>query len=291
MATTIILAALVSTLSTLAAPPTEPSWSETDSRTIEDVRAGRPLVTYVVVPLCSNTQINCGSAIAGRPGDLAHNIYWGAIFGARRFLDRKASPWSRVDVATANGPMLEQVSFRRSVDGVRWGLPNSTVEQIVVLQAVHGDSINQGVEQFWRVATEGGVVKFQDGGRAREARIHVVGYAGHNRLMDGVRLPPAPDPARRAPIAAFVLACHSEPYFGRALRAAGVQVLLTTRALMAPEGYLIDAVVRTVGDNRGVRTVRSAAIEASVRWQGIERKDASWIFAPPALDHRSIEAK
>src|SRR6185436_197968 len=50
-----------------------------------------PLVVYVVVPLCSNQQIDCGSVIAGRPGDLAHNVYWGAVFGDRRFLARKGS--------------------------------------------------------------------------------------------------------------------------------------------------------------------------------------------------------
>jgi len=278
-----VLGAFVTALSILAAPPTDPPWSESAVQTLGDLRAGRPLVTYVVVPLCSNSQINCGSAIAGRAGDLAHNLYWGAIFGARRFLDRKASPWSRVEVAPGADPILEQATFRRSINGARWGMPNAAIEQIVVLQAVHGDRINEGVEHFWKIATEGGIARFQDAGQTRQERIHVVGYAGHNRLMDGVRLPPVPDPAHRAPISAFVLACNSEPYFGPSLRSAGVQVLLTTRALMAPEGYLVDAVARTVGDNLGMRSIRTAAIDASVHWQGIERKDASWVFAVPSV--------
>src|SRR6185437_4112950 len=83
--------------------------------------AGRPLVVYVVVPLCSNAQIDCGSSIAGRPTDLAHNIYWGAIFGARRFLERKGSGWERVDVAAEDGARLERAVFRMRVPGTPWG--------------------------------------------------------------------------------------------------------------------------------------------------------------------------
>ncbi|MBI5534501.1 MAG: hypothetical protein HY898_17380 [Deltaproteobacteria bacterium] len=280
MVATSLLSAFIVAISTLGAPPPpDPSWSAADAQIAADVRAGRPLVTYVVVPLCSNTQIDCGSVVAGRAGDPGHNIYWGAVFGARRFLDHKPGPWTRVDLQTSTGPILEQATYRRTISGSRWGLTSGNVEQIVVLQAVHGDQINDAVEHFWKVATEGGVIRFQDSGRVRSERIHVAGYVGHNRLMGGMNLPPPPDAAHRAPIHAFVLACYSESYFGPSLRAAGVRVLLTTRALMAPEGYLVDAVLRTVGDNGAVKGIRASAIDASVQWQKIARNDAAWIFA------------
>ena len=54
------------------------SWNGGDLR--RDVAAGKPLVVHVTVALCSNDQVDCGSGVAGRPGDLAHNLYWGAIF-------------------------------------------------------------------------------------------------------------------------------------------------------------------------------------------------------------------
>src|SRR5215468_7908259 len=71
------------------------------------VRALKPLVVYVVVPLCSNAQIDCGSPVAGRPGDLEHNVYWGAVFGARRFFERRGSGWERVEVARGDRVFLE----------------------------------------------------------------------------------------------------------------------------------------------------------------------------------------
>ena len=49
------------------------------------------LTVHVLVPLCDNDQIDCGSTRAGDPDDLGHNLYWGAVFGHKRFFSRKAS--------------------------------------------------------------------------------------------------------------------------------------------------------------------------------------------------------
>jgi hypothetical protein len=258
--------------SSLVAPPLS---AEPRSVAIE-VRAGKPLVVYVVVPLCSNDQIDCGSAIAGRPADLEHNVYWGAAFGARRFLERKNSGWERVDVARGDKVFLERAVFRRFVRGEPWGRAEP-VEELVVLQAVHGDAIDQAVDHLWRVATEGGAVRFRDGDREREERASVVGYAGHNRLMDGKKLPEAR--AQGAPVPAFVLACKSEPYFGGALERAGSRPLVMTSTLMAPEGYLIDAIAEGIGANEGPAQLRRRAVAAYAKWQKLTPKQAGSVFA------------
>lgn len=238
---------------------------------------GEPLVVYVVVPLCSNAQIDCGSSIAGRPGDLAHNVYWGAVFGARRFLTRKGSGWEQVEVTRRDAVFLERVVLRRHVPGAPWGR-EAPVEQLLVLQAVHGDAIDQAVDHWWSVATRGGSVAFQDGGRARSARIGAVGYAGHNRLMDGKTLPPAPA-TRRAPVPSFVLACRSEPYFAPSLEQAGSRPLVTTSTLMAPEGYLVDAIARGLGENAGPAELRRRAVAAYAKWQKLTPRQAGSVFA------------
>jgi hypothetical protein len=241
------------------------------------LRPGEPLVVYVVVPLCSNEQINCGSSIAGRAGDLAHNVYWGAVFGARRFLERKGSGWERVEVTRGDRVLLERAIFRRVVPGAPWGRADP-VEELVVLQAVHGDAIDRAVDHWWGLATRGGSVAFQDGERARTVRISTVGYAGHNRLMDGKTLPPAPK-GGRAPVPSFVLACKSEPYFGEALEKAGSRPLVTTSTLMAPEGYLVDAIARGLGENLGPAELRRRAVAAYAKWQKLTPKQAGSVFA------------
>jgi hypothetical protein len=252
----------------LAAPPPGPPLA---------VPAGEPLVVYVVVPLCSNAQIHCGSSIAGRPGDLEHNVYWGAVFGARRFLERKGSGWERVEVERNQGVFLERAIFRRLVPGAPWGRADP-VEELVVLQAIHGDAIDGAVAHWWDVATQGGNIAFQDGGRARTVKIGVVGYAGHNRLMDGKKLPPVGG-GPRAPVPSFVLACESEPYFGAALEKAGSRPLVTTSTLMAPEGYLIDALAQGLGENLGPADLRRRAVAAYAKWQKLTPKQAGSVFA------------
>ncbi len=274
--------ALLGLLVALSSPPVSadplPGWGDS-GEVRQDVQAGKPLVLYVVVPLCDNDQINCGDRRAGLPDDLEHNLYWGAVFGARRFFDRAHSPWQRLGASTREGPMPERIAYRRMVPGAAWGLGDRTVEQIVVLQAFRGDAIDQAVDHFFTVATTGGQVAIP-GETPRAETIHAVLYAGHNRLMDGKALPEAPEGAHG--IASVVLACRSEPYWGPALRAAGSRVLLTTRDLMAPEGYLIDAVARSLATNASMVSVRAAAIASGTTWWRLTPAQVGWIFQPPS---------
>lgn len=257
-------------------PPTAPPPPRAASPVEDAVRAGRPLVLHVVVPLCSNQQINCGSSVAGRADDLNHNLYWGAAFGARRFFERKNSGWTMVEVTHPGGVVLERAIFRRMAQGNPWNT-SGPVEEIVALEAIHGDAIDAAIDHLWHLATEGGRLRFQDGGKTRTESITVVGYAGHNRLMDGKALPLAP--ARPAPIPSFVLACASEPYFGRALSAAGSTPLVMTTTLMAPEGYLIEAIARGLGENLSASQLRARAVLAYATWQKLTPQQAGAIFA------------
>lgn len=266
--------------STPPAPPAAGApWSAASPEVVERVRATKTLVVQVVVPLCSDQQIHCGGSWAGHPGGLKTNIYWGAIFGARTFLERPEAQWDRVDVSRGESPILEQVVFRRFVPGERWGV-DGKVEAVVVLQAFHGSLIHQAVNALWQGALSGSEVSFRDGERERKLPVSVVGYAGHNRLMDGLRLPPKPAAVR--PIPSFALACMSDKWFGSPLRDAGSPTLLTSRSYMAPEGYVIDAVAKALADNRSPEAIREAAVDATARWQRIRRPRADAVFAPAA---------
>jgi hypothetical protein len=279
----VTLAAATPLVSPAAATQPEPGWASSFPDVVADVRAGKPLVTVVIVPLCSNEQIDCGSGPAGRPGDLATNLYWGAMFGARRHFERKRSAWERLDLQLASevagDGALERVVYRRRARAAGWGAAGA-IEQIVVLEAVHGAQIDRAVDRFWSLATGGARVRFRDRGRARSERVHVAGYAGHNRLMDGKQLPAAP-PRRDASVPSFVMACYSESYFDASLRSAGSTPLLTTRALMAPEGYVIDAMVRGLGDNLSPSAVRDGVVREYAKWQRLSVGVASTMFSRP----------
>ena len=258
------------------------SWSALSPSVRKDIDQGKPLVVFVFVPLCSNQQIWCGSKLAGDPVGLRSNIYWGAVFGARRFFDEYRSPYERVETKSGSAPDLERIVYRLRVPGEPWGRPaGERVEQFVVLQAVHGSHINGAVERFWKTATQGGCVTFQDGDQERTERIHVVGYAGHNRLMDNVALPPAPPAEQASPIPSFVLACFSERYFGPSLRRAGARPLVTTRSYMAPEGYLVRAIAEGLAANESPEGLRQRAANTQRSWQKqLSPFQSMWIFWP-----------
>ena len=254
-------------------------WSSLSPYLIEDLELGRPLVTEVFVPLCSNDQIDCGSTVAGRPDRLDTNLYWGAVFGARRFLDRPRSAWTRVELTAVDQVELRRATYRRQVPAERFDLERSEpVTQIVVLHAIHGSAIDQAVARFWNRAATGGSVTFHDGTRERTERVHAVGYVGHNRMLDGLRLPPTP--RGWEPVPAFVLGCYSEHTFRQPLLRVGAEPLVMTRALMAPEGYVLDAVLRGLGDNYSTRQLRTQAVKSYARWQRLSPAQASGIFAP-----------
>ncbi len=262
-----------------AAEPRPSPWSRAFPAVVRDVRAGKPLVIHVVVPLCANAQIACGSRSLGNPMDLRGNLYWGALFGNRRFFDedpRFAAVSLRRDVPG----VLQRAVYRRRVSDKPWG-GSGQMEQIVVLDAVHGSYINDAVESFWRSATGGAVIEIVDGERTRRLAVHVTGYAGHNRLMDGIRLSEVTAPRLlRSPTPSFVLACFSDKYFSEALRRAGSQPLVMTSSYVAPEGYATVALVAALGDNLPLSEVRRAVVRAYAKHQRITPSHAGRYFSP-----------
>jgi len=259
------------------AAPAASAWSESNPNVAADVSTGKPLVIHVIVPLCSRTYAHCGGGAKNDPTDLDGNLYWGAIFGARRVFDGKNGPWQRISSRRTSGDVLEHLVYRRSVSGRPFGV-SGDVEQLVSLEAWNGNATDDAIAQFWKIATEGGSITY-DGGTAR---IHAVGYAGYNRLMDDLKLPPAPSSQAR-PIPSFVFARDSELTFGDALRRARSFPLSTTRGTMAPEGYVIDEAARSLGDNNSPRMLRARLIETYKKWQHIEGAEASFTFPWPHM--------
>jgi hypothetical protein len=242
------------------------------------LRRGEPLVVHVVVPLCHRQQIACGGRALGDPASLRSNLYWGALFGVPRFFERRELGYQALPAQDAPEGVLERRAYRRHVSGAPWGR-RGPVELVVVLDAIHGARIDDAVRRFHREATEGGTVELRDGEARRRLRVSVSGYAGHNRLMDGLELPAAT--ARTGALPAFVLACYSDKYFAEALERAGSAPLVTTHSLMAPEGYVVEATVRALASNASEASIREAVAQAYAKWQKIHPSAARRMFATP----------
>ncbi|WP_224241547.1 hypothetical protein [Hyalangium gracile] len=229
----------------------------------------------VFVPLCDNSLIACGRAAAGDPRSLEANLYWGAAYGAERFL-RRAPGFqvrSRRDGASDSAVLRELVLERAPAHGER--------AVRLSLHAYAGDRIDTALEDFLRAAAGG-------------SSADLVVWAGHDRLMD--RTPPETRPGTDAtPRPVVVLACMSEQFFGPVLRAVGARPIVLTRTMMAPEAYLLEelaaAVARHGPEEAGA--IRSALVDAYARYQRISPRAASSVFskspqgqvvAPPQLE-------
>ena len=253
--------------------------AETDSaaqRIQQDFKAGRPLVAHVIVALADNQHqgiVRVPQALGD--GDRPQsNLYWGAMYGVKGFL-RRSADWKALPLpASRDARILERVLFRRELsrDG-----KSATV--YLLAEAWQGRHIAGSIRQFLELTRGQHAETLTYDGReiAAGGAAHLVGYAGHNGLMD-FSAPDLPAAAvSGAPRVAVVLACYSDEYFSALLRPHAAP-LVTTASLMAPEAYLLDAIVASWFAGAGPDLVIEAAARAYARYQKISDRSARRIF-------------
>jgi len=197
----------------------------------------------VIVALCDNENqgIVRVPAKLGNGQDPANNLYWGAAYGVKTFF-RRSSSWKSEERAKPPDPaILDHVVFRSR---------DFPVE--LIAEAYDGAKMSTAVERFFREAA---------GGDAE-----LVCFVGHNGLMDR-RLGTLPALARIRPKGAVVLACKSRDYFAEPLRSVGCPPLVTTSGFMAPEAYVLDAILRTWASGADSTAMAADAATAYATYQ------------------------
>jgi hypothetical protein len=243
------------------------------------VQSGKPLVVEVFVPLCSDKRGGpCGKHDgAGEADNLDDNIYWGAIWGARRYLSRGYLGWKQLEVGAGESWELERAVYSRSVNGARWGV-SGTVEQIVVLHAIHGDSGKDALSRFRDRAHSGGSVHFA----GRDEPVHVVGFMGRNPLLVNGKVPkevdlPEPSSSSGA-IPSFSIAAHSRETLGPWLSSTGSHPLLLARGPVASEAYVLQSVLDGLARDDNVWTLEQRTIKSYAKFQKISERVSALYF-------------
>ena len=112
---------------------------------------------------------------------------------------------------------------------------------------------------------------------------HLVAYVGHNGLMDFAVPELRPGSGNASPRVAVVLACYSDDYFSKLLRPHAAPLVMTD-SLMAPEAYVLEAVVTGwfagASPSRGGRRRRRSAY---ARYQKISGPLGAKDFPPQSL--------
>lgn len=244
--------------------------------------APAPRVAHVFVALCDNVHqgIVPVPAALGDGDDPARNLYWGARYGVRTYLER-APGWRRLLVQRpGEGPVLERAVFRHGPTGV-----------LLVADAYRGREIARALEDFLRAAAGRAppealaVPGLADPAALSLERADLVAYVGHDGFMDldnpavTALLAALPERAPGAPEKpALAIACSSRSWFAEPLRRAGAVPWLTTTGLLAAEAYTLEAAVAAWARGAGPEQVREDAARAYASHQRCSLRGARRLF-------------
>ena len=278
-----LCAFVMASILTFAWITVSPAAGETGAqeRIASDTQNGLPLVAHVVVALCDNQYqgIVPVSAMLGNGQDPRNNLYWGAQYGVRTFLTGQAG-WELVQVEKpSHEEILERAIFHRQI------LCTGELRDVyIVADAWDGRMIRRAIATFLTMAAgqrvetftidaHGDTMRFAAGGDA-----HLIGYIGHNGLME-YTLDDIPQQRPNAPArSAVVLACASLGFFLEPLESSGALPLLLTTGLMAPEAYTLDAIVQAWFSGATIARTREAAAHAYAKYQRCSLKAALRLF-------------
>jgi hypothetical protein len=244
---------------------------------------------HVFVALADNANQGIAKvpAALGNGKDPKGNLYWGAMYGVKTFL-AGSGHWRQVpDSQVAFAPaepdiVLDAVLLESTAPGRKTYL---------LAEAYDGARMDVAMDRFFDAAA-GRLARTAAFGRGRQMTIvraggeaDLVCFVGHNGLMDKPSGPltgmPESFPTRvgpNGPGGAVVLACKSREYFAKPLADARCPLLIATTGLMAPEAYVLDAILQawTAGSNAPAMQQRAA--EAYAKYQKCSLSAAKGLF-------------
>ncbi len=263
-----------------AAPSTEDAWLTTlTDRVIDDLKAGKPLVAEVHVPLCDNTIISCGNARLGNGDSLDGNLLWTTTPGFGSWFVRRGSGWKRVAKhrETGDPDILAIDVYRRTISTpAAWrkrGAP-ARFELDLVIHAWRGKAIDAALAAYAKDVSGGAPrdVVLDDrsvlhaGGAAQ-----LVAWVGHNRLMD-LDTFAWPEPGAEAK-GTIAIACHTAAYMEAEVSGSTRVPLLMTRDLLFANAAPLEAVVLAFANGHGYAKIRSdaAVAYAAIRERPVDK--------------------
>lgn len=251
----------------------QPGRTEILARLKAKVAKGEPLVAHIFVPLCDN--VNQGivpvNASLGNGQNLKTNLYWGAGYGIKTHFSRQ-SEWkllgSQLNPVTY---ILERVAFERTY-------PNGA-KVILLAEAYDGANMQECLQDFADAAAGKKKGKACLGGKEFEAwaAADLLAFNGHNGLMEKELLSAKRASGEGQDVVA--IACFAQSYFEPHFEDAACHPLVTSTHLLAPEAYVMRAIIDSWAMLKSGEEVRMAAAQAYNTYQKCGMKGANRLFA------------
>lgn len=246
--------------------------SAIEKRLLNKVRNNQPLIAHVLVPLCDNDHqgIVPVNASLGNGQNIRTNLYWGAGYGIKTHFQR-AADWKMVHQSVPQEKVLldRVVFYKKFTSGARVYL---------IADAYDGAYMETCLKDFLGSVSgrKTGQIALTEDTLPAWGGADLIGFNGHNGLMDvNVPIPGSSDGIQRD---AVVIACASHGYFADPLQKIGGFPLLTTTNLLAPEAYVMRAVLDSWGELKSGADTRLAAGAAYHKYQKCGLNGATRLF-------------
>ncbi|WP_434779676.1 hypothetical protein [Neisseria sp. Ec49-e6-T10] len=238
-------------------------------------------VVHVVVALCDNKYqgIVPVPAKIGNGQDPTNNLYWGAAYGVKTFM-KKQPNWTLISsIKGTQNNILERLIFK-----------HKTKDVYMVADAYDGQFIQQTIQGFYQfiAGTKKEKITVQQKNIMAGGGADLVVYVGHNALMDfslarfNLKAPKITDQQIRTQNSqrqAAVFACKSKPYFLPQFERTGIRPAMMTTNYMAPEAYVLNALVNSWVAQQSAEQTREAVARSYAQYQKISVKSAKGLFA------------
>jgi hypothetical protein len=202
--------------------------------------------------------------------NLRENLYWGAGYGIKTRFSRQKD-WKLVYDSLYEGKdVLERVIFYKKF--------SNGAKVYLVADAYRGDRMKECVNDYLHslAGEKSGSVLIEDKEINLYQAADLLAFNGHDGIMDFT-----PEYALNKDSIekdAVVIACTSYELFEDYLGCAKGFPLLTTNGLLAPEAYVIEAVINSWALLKMPRQIEESAAQAYAAKQSCGIKGGRWLF-------------
>ncbi|MGB0931806.1 MAG: hypothetical protein ACPGVB_13575 [Chitinophagales bacterium] len=245
----------------------------------DKVAAKQDLVIHAFVPLCDNENqgIVPVSKALGDGQNPKTNLYWGAMYGIKNHFT-KSSKWKCIAVQTnVEQPLLERVIFQRKTS-------NGTLVYLVA-DAYDGSKMRNCVVDYLQSLAGRMMDKIVIDGKKLQvyANADLLVFNGHDGLMDYNDIPYFLNTQEKEKNMkakdAVMIACYSGNFFRPFLQKAGAYPLVVTNGLMAPEAYVLEAILEQWIQLKPAETIRKSAGMGYNQYQKCGTRGADRLFS------------
>jgi hypothetical protein len=231
---------------------------------------------HLIVALCDNEHqgIVKVSGLIGNGQDPKNNLYWGAIYGVKTFFSG-STRWKKLSCFDpGESHILESCVFR-----------HKKTKKYMIAEAYDGREMKRAVTDYLKSLSGKNrkrIMLKMRGGRSMSLMYGgfspFVAFVGHNGLMD-FSLKSYPENIDGKKRDAVVLACASKSYFTQPLKRAGAYPLIWTNGLMAPEAYILHAVLEGWLKKESPKLIHKRAYRAYHKYQRCGLRGARGLFS------------